>query len=137
MNKREIVRAVYEGKKPPYVPWSFGFTVEAQDKLLEHFRGVDFEDALDNHILSLGNGIGFFEELGDNRVRDVFGVVWDRSVDKDIGIVEGSVTTPHEIERIKEIAKNNVEMAAGLHSAMDVMSNQAGVLNREIEKFKL
>ncbi len=49
----------------------------------------------------------------------------------------GSDLIVKAIERIKEIAKNNVEMAAGLHSAMDVMSNQAGVLNREIEKFKL
>jgi hypothetical protein len=41
--------------------------------------------------LELGSAIGFFEDLGENRTRDVFGVVWDRSVDKDIGIVEGCV----------------------------------------------
>ena len=40
-------------------------------------------------MLKLGSDIGFFTDLGDNRVQDVFGVVWDRSVDKDIGIVEG------------------------------------------------
>ena len=44
---------------------------------------------LQNHLLKLGSDIGFFEDLGNDRVRDVFGVVWDRRVDKDIGIVEG------------------------------------------------
>jgi uroporphyrinogen decarboxylase len=47
--------------------------------------------AVDNHILELGSAIGFFDDIGNNRVRDVFGVVWDRSVDKDIGNVEGYV----------------------------------------------
>jgi uroporphyrinogen decarboxylase len=41
--------------------------------------------------LGLGNDIGFFADLGNDRVRDGFGVVWDRSVDKDIGQVEGCV----------------------------------------------
>jgi uroporphyrinogen decarboxylase len=39
-------------------------------------------------VLGLGSSIGFFENLGNDRVRDIFGVIWDRSVDKDIGIVE-------------------------------------------------
>ncbi len=82
---------VLEGQKPPYVPWSFGFTVEALEKMIAHYGPVDLDEMLGNHLLPLGNGIGFFEELGDNRLRDVFGVVWNRSVDKDIGIVEGRV----------------------------------------------
>jgi uroporphyrinogen decarboxylase len=49
------------------------------------------EDISDNHLLGLGNGIGFFEDIGADCLRDVFGVVWDRSVDKDIGIVTGCV----------------------------------------------
>lgn len=33
----------------------------------------------------VGNDIGFFDYLGHERFRDVFGVVWDRSIDRDIG----------------------------------------------------
>lgn len=91
MTKREIVRAVLDGKRPPYVPWSCGFTVEAAEKLRDHYGGADLEDVLDNHILGLGSDIGFFTDLGNDRVQDVFGVVWDRSVDKDIGQVVGCV----------------------------------------------
>ena len=41
--------------------------------------------------MKLGSDIGFFTDLGNDRVQDVFGVVWDRSIDKDIGNVEGCV----------------------------------------------
>jgi uroporphyrinogen decarboxylase len=80
-------------RRPPYVPWSFRFTHEAEDSLAAHFKmaGAELEDRLDNHLLELGSAIGFFEEIGNDRVRDVFGVVWDRSQDKDIGIVDGVV----------------------------------------------
>ncbi len=88
MTKREVVRLVFEGKRPPYVPWSCGFTWEAHEKLVAHFGEGKLEGALQNHLLSLGRDMGFFTDLGNGRVRDGFGVVWDRSVDRDIGQVE-------------------------------------------------
>jgi uroporphyrinogen decarboxylase len=92
MTKREVVRSVLEHRRPRYVPWSFGFTKEAKQTLLTHYGpGVDLEQVLGNHLLRLGSDTGFFEELGDDLVRDVFGVVWDRSIDKDIGNVRGQV----------------------------------------------
>jgi uroporphyrinogen decarboxylase len=91
MQKRDVIRLVLEGKRPPYVPWSMGFTKEAKEKLQRHYGCDDVEGPLQNHLLKLGSDIGFFSDLGDNRVQDVFGVVWDRSVDRDIGNVEGQV----------------------------------------------
>ena len=91
MTKREVIRLAVQGKRPPYVPWSFGFTQEARAKLDAHWGAARVGDRLQNHLLGLGNGIGFFEDIGHDCVRDVFGVVWDRSVDKDIGIVQGNV----------------------------------------------
>lgn len=87
MSKRDVIRAVLDGKNPPYVPWSMSFTYEAWEKLRAHYGVDDPSDILDNHLLDLGNGIGFFNDMGNDRVQDVFGVVWDRSVDRDIGIV--------------------------------------------------
>jgi uroporphyrinogen decarboxylase len=82
---------VLAGKVPPYVPWSCGFTKEARARLQEHFKPLELEEALQNHLLKLGSDIGFFTDLGENHVQDVFGVVWDRSIDKDIGNVVGCV----------------------------------------------
>jgi uroporphyrinogen decarboxylase len=89
MTKREVVQAVLAGQTPAYVPWSCGFTKEAMAKLEEHFKPVGMEEALQNHLLKLGSDIGFFTDLGEDHVQDVFGVVWDRTIDKDIGNVEG------------------------------------------------
>ena len=91
MDKREIVKLAIDGRKVPYVPWHCGFTAEAAEKLRRHFARDDLELVLDNHFVKLGSDIGFFDELGPDRFRDVFGVVWDRSVDKDIGIVRGRI----------------------------------------------
>ncbi|MFU8772375.1 MAG: uroporphyrinogen decarboxylase family protein [Anaerolineales bacterium] len=91
MTKREVVLAVLSGERPAYVPWSCGFTLEARQKLHNHFPEVDVETALQNHLLKLGSDIGFFEPLQDDLVQDVFGVIWDRSIDKDIGNVSGCV----------------------------------------------
>ena len=93
MTKREVVRKTLMHEPPPYVPWSCGFTVEAKQKLQNHFGNTDLEHAVQNHILTLGSDIGFFEDLGRNLVRDVFGVVWDRSIDRDIGNVQGNTLT--------------------------------------------
>ena len=91
MQKRDVIRRVLEGKRPPYVPWSMGFTKEAKAKLQQHYGCDDLEVPLRNHLLKLGSDIGFFSDLGDHRVQDVFGVVWDRSVDRDIGNVQEQV----------------------------------------------
>lgn len=92
MTKREIVRLVLAGQRPPYVPWSFGFTCEAREKLVSHFgSAAALADKLQNHLLMLGSESGFFEDIGQHCCRDKFGVVWDRSVDRDIGIVKGCV----------------------------------------------
>ena len=98
MNKREVVKLAIEGKKVPYVPWHCGFTVEAADKLQKHFGQEDLDAVLNNHFVKLGSDIGFFTALGNDRFQDVFGVVWDRSVDKDIGNVKGCLLAEPALE---------------------------------------
>ncbi len=90
-SRREVVSAVLEGRRPPYVPWSFGFTVEAAQKLRRHYGADDLSAALGDHLLWLGAPEGFYEDIGGERVRDVWGVVWDRSIDRDIGTPVGRV----------------------------------------------
>ena len=91
MTKREVVRTVLEGKRPPYIPWHFYFTLEARKKLLEYYGGKYLDHILGNHFLGLGNDIGFFADIDNDYVQDIFGVIWGRGVDKDIGVVKGQV----------------------------------------------
>lgn len=85
ITKREVIKMVLNGKKPPYVPWSFKFTEEPKKVLQDYYGVEDLDIPLGNHILNLGSDIGFFDEIEPNMFRDVFGVVWDRTIDKDIG----------------------------------------------------
>ena len=91
MTKREVIKTVLDGNQPPYVPWSFNFTKGPKEMLQKHFETDDLIDVLGNHLLNLGDEIGFFEYVGNNCYRDVFNVVWDRSIDRDIGNVKGTV----------------------------------------------
>lgn len=91
MTPREIVKETIAFRRPPYVPWSFWFTQEAREKLEVHFGTKDIDPFVKNHIIELGSNIGFFEKGGTDRYHDVFGVTWDRSIDKDIGNVTGQV----------------------------------------------
>ncbi len=90
MTKRDVIRMVLEGRTPPYVPWQFGFTQEAAEKLKAHYGSLEPVLA-GNHLLGLGSGIFPSVDLGNGCVRDPFGVVWDRTQDKDIGMVKGQV----------------------------------------------
>jgi uroporphyrinogen decarboxylase len=92
MTDREAVRAALEHRRPEHVPWDMGFTFEAAEKLREHYGRQDLDGVLGNHVLTIGaGGGGKSADLGDGRLRDAFGVIWDRSVDKDIGNVSNCV----------------------------------------------
>ncbi|MCF6176301.1 MAG: uroporphyrinogen decarboxylase family protein [Victivallaceae bacterium] len=91
MTKREIVRAVFEFNTPPYVPWEIGFTQEAAEKLKQHYGVEELTAVLDNHYLWLGNASGVKQHIGNERYQDRFGVIWNCSVDKDIGVIEGQI----------------------------------------------
>lgn len=91
MTKREIVKMVLDGQRPPYVPWHVWYTKEAEAKLAHRFGDVDLEDVIQNHLLMLGPEIGLYSDVGDQCFQDHFGVVWDRGVDKEMGMVKGTV----------------------------------------------
>ena len=101
MTKREVVKMVLDGKRPPYVPWSFKFTKEPCEMLRNYYGAADLDGPVGNHILNLGSDIGFFEDLGNDLFQDVFGVVWNRKVDKDIGDVQGIVLPEPTLENFR------------------------------------
>jgi uroporphyrinogen decarboxylase len=103
MNRREVVRRVMEHGRPPYVPWSFGFTVEAAERLLGHYALPDLpelKEALGDHLLRLGSETGYFQPAGPTGYKDAFGVIWNRSIDKDIGNV-GAAAWPLQPARFR------------------------------------
>lgn len=46
MTKREVIKCVLDGKKPPYVPWSFKFTKEPKEALMQYYDTDDLDPVL-------------------------------------------------------------------------------------------
>ncbi|MDD2707276.1 MAG: uroporphyrinogen decarboxylase family protein [Verrucomicrobiae bacterium] len=88
MTKREVVQRALRWEQPPYVPWHCAFTHEAAEKLRSRFKKADVDEIMGNHLLYLGCDDRFIP-MENDCVRDVFGVVWDRHEEKDIGTVKG------------------------------------------------
>lgn len=86
MTRGQVIHMLLEGQRPPYVPWSFGFTQEPRARLEHHYGRTDLADVLHNHLLGLGSGIGFCTDIGDNLGRDVWG---------QFSITTGTPTSAH------------------------------------------
>jgi uroporphyrinogen decarboxylase len=119
MSEREIVKCVLDGHKPPYVPWSFKFTEKPRKMLQEHFGVRDLDPALGNHILNLGNCVDFFEEIEPDQFRDVFGVIWDRSLDKDIGLPTNTVIEGPSLENVRLPEPHDPRFYADIESEIE------------------
>lgn len=104
ISKRELVRSVLKGEKPAYTPWSFRFTPEPEAQLCEHYKckPIELIQHTGCHILELGSPIGFFEDLGNCHYKDAFGVIWDRTHDKDIGMPTNTILEePEDLDDYK------------------------------------
>lgn len=87
MSKRDVVRDVFNHRKPPYVPWSISLNHEVAEALASHFGSSDVvEDKMQNHFAVLGHPVhGPMVRYEGDIAIDYFGVHWDQSIDKDCG----------------------------------------------------
>jgi len=100
MTKREVVLQTLAFKKPPYVPWHIGLTIDCAARLREHLGVEDLSGFLDNHFVDVASHIDDFQQVDEAHVRDRYGVLWDRSIDKDIGTpVDWPIKTPADLDR--------------------------------------
>ncbi len=99
MNKRELVLAVLSHEQTDKIPYNIGFTKPALDKMKEFYNDPVFASKLGNYFSILDcepeNG---WQEIKPDIWKDQFGVEWDRSVDKDIGVVCNQLITPENID---------------------------------------
>ncbi len=86
MTKRDVVIDALEFRRPAYVPWQIDLTVDCARRLKEYLGVEDLRDFLEGHFVTVSPGIHDFVKIDETRVRDHYGVTWDRSVDKDIGV---------------------------------------------------
>jgi uroporphyrinogen decarboxylase len=77
-------------------------TQQCAERMRRHLGSEDLGPFVGSHVLGLGAGIGRFERLDaldKNHFRDVYGTVWDRTVDKDIGTpVDWPIRRPEDLD---------------------------------------
>lgn len=89
MTPKERVISALTFKQPDKVPYDIGFTQPAHQKMAEYYGDPDFASKLGNHIMKLARySPEKWTEVKPGYLKDEFGVVWNRTVDKDIGVVD-------------------------------------------------
>ncbi|MFB3894079.1 MAG: uroporphyrinogen decarboxylase family protein [Phycisphaerae bacterium] len=113
MTKRQVVIDAINFRRPAYVPWAWSMTVDCARRVREYIGKDDLTDFIDSHFLPLGADVRLKGADADY-VRDVYGVLWDRTVDKDIGTpCEWPIKEPSDLAKYNWPDANNPEWYAG------------------------
>lgn len=98
MTHRERVIAALEHRPPDEIPYNIGFTQKMRQRMADYYGDPDFEGRLGCSltVLSTAHPDGWRETFPDIW-QDEFGVRWNRTVDKDIGVVENRQVSPETI----------------------------------------
>ena len=86
ISPRDRVLAAVRHEQPDVTPWQINLTVDARDQTAEYLGDPDFVEAIGNHLAMYGDG--GFTEVRPGYWQDQFGVVWNRTIDRDIGNVD-------------------------------------------------
>jgi len=102
MTKRDVILDVLAFRKPAYVPWSIGLTIPAADRVRKLLGVQNLSAWLDNHFLDVGEGGVRVVRETPAQVTDIYGVTWDRSIDKDIGTpCAWPIKTPEDLDKYR------------------------------------
>ena len=92
MNTRQNTLTALAHKQPAKVPYDIQFTKNAHQKMAEFYGDPDFEAKLGNCFTFVR--AYFYREIRPHLWEDIYGVHWDRTLDKDIGVVVNRPVTP-------------------------------------------
>jgi uroporphyrinogen decarboxylase len=99
---RERVWQSIRHKQTDRVPWHFPCTIPTRIKLEKYYGTTDLTAALDQNMVKFSARANQpAVEIRPDIFRDEFGVVWNRTVDKDIGAVEEFLLKDRSIKGFK------------------------------------
>ncbi|NOZ63651.1 MAG: hypothetical protein GXO71_01670 [Caldiserica bacterium] len=102
MTNKERVIAALKHEQPDKTPYHISFTKKAYDKMVKFYGDPNFESKLGNCLTFLSSEPkDSWKEVSPDIWEDQFGVRWDRSIDKDIGVVCNCIVTPDNINEYK------------------------------------
>ena len=99
MNARERVIASLQHRQPDKTPYHLGFTHKVREAMASYYGDAAFEARLGNALSVLHwTPQDAWREVAPDIWQDRFGVQWNRSIDKDIGVVCNRLVTPANLD---------------------------------------
>jgi uroporphyrinogen decarboxylase len=86
MTRRERVIAAIRHQETDPVPYDVDLTIPARARLIEYVGDPGYIEKIGNHIKSVK--YGGRKEFKPGYARDHFGVIWNQTADKDIGVID-------------------------------------------------
>ena len=83
---RERVLKALAHQQPDEAPWQIDLTSDARKNLAAYLGDPEFLPKLGNHLAGCEHG--YFTEIRPGYWQDRFGIVWNRTIDRNIGNVE-------------------------------------------------
>jgi len=97
MTKKEIVLSAINHRQGDRVPYQIDFTQKALQNMVEYYGDADFVGNKLSNCITPAIADLPEREIQPGYVEDAFGVVWNKTIDRDIGVVENAVVTPENI----------------------------------------
>lgn len=102
MTPRDRVYEALRFRETDIVPYEVGFTWGAYQKLAEYYGDPDFIGKIGNHLAGLSHRKSVpYAEVRPGCFEDEWGVVWNRTIDRDIGVVENRVIAEPTLKDIE------------------------------------
>lgn len=99
MTPRERVYRALSFQQTDIVPYQVSLTSGARIRLAEYYGDPDFAVRINNHLAVMSHrNMAPWVEVEPGHFRDEWGVVWNRTIDKDIGVVENRVLPEPTLE---------------------------------------
>jgi len=86
MTPRQVVIDALQFRRPAYVPWAWDMTEKCAARIRRHIGTEDLAPFIESHFIDFEVPPAPWVPLDADHVRDPYGVVWDKSVDRDIGV---------------------------------------------------
>lgn len=99
ISPRERVLTALRHEQPDVAPWQIDLTIDARAKTAAYLGDPDFVTKIGNHLAGCEDG--YFVETRPGFWQDRFGIVWNRTIDKDIGNVEAYLLADGDLSRYR------------------------------------
>ena len=128
-NRTRVITALNH-KQPDKVPYHIWMNEAMKQKMAQYCGDSEFESKLGNCFCDAGNYANNYTQIEKGIWQDRFGVLWDRSVEKEMGNVCNCMVNPQNLEQYelpdsqaciqKTIGKERIVCPAGQFSFLQL-----------------